>query len=192
MSPISAHTRIYLTGFMGTGKSTLGPAVAQALGWEFVDLDDVIVREAGRPVPDLFAAEGEEGFRRREREALARVTRLEKVVVGLGGGAVLDPESRSLLLGTGTLVCLTARLSTLVTRLLSEAPIRPLLQDDGGRALEGDALAERIRALLLERKTAYASAHVTVDTDNGSIEETVGRIIDAVRAAAGASGDRDA
>ncbi len=189
MTPHLDHTRIYLTGFMGTGKSTLGPALARALGWEFVDLDDVVTLEAGRAIPDIFADEGEAGFRHRERQALEHVSGRERIVVGLGGGTVLDPVNRTRLVETGILVCLTARLATLVGRILSDPSVRPLLQDDGGRALEGGDLIERIRVLMQERTTAYASAHVTVETDDASIEESVDRIIGGVRAAAEEPGD---
>lgn len=189
MTLLLQHTRIYLTGFMGTGKSTLGPAVARSMGWEFVDLDEVIVQEAGRSIPAIFAEEGESGFRSREREALEHVSGLERVVVGLGGGTVLDSANRKRLVETGMLVCLTARLATLARRVLSEQAVRPLLQDDGGRMLEGTALTDRIKALLLQRTTAYAAAHVTVETDDASVEETADRIIEAVRLAFRQSGD---
>jgi len=182
MTEASAHTRIYLTGFMGTGKSTLGPAVADRLGWTFVDLDQVITSEAGRPIPDIFTDEGEPGFRRREREALERVAAMEDVVVSLGGGTILDPTNRERLLETGMVVCLTARLATLVHRVLSGPMDRPLLNDENGRALEGAALVDRIRSLLRERSAAYAAAHVMVETDDGSVEETATMIVEAVRA----------
>jgi shikimate kinase len=167
---------------MGTGKSTLGPAVADSLGWTFVDLDRIIASEAGRTIPEIFAEEGEQGFRRRESEALERVAGMEDVVVGLGGGTILDPANRERLLGTGMLVCLTARLATLVQRVLSGPMDRPLLHDEHGHALEGAALIDRIRTLLRERSAAYAAAHVMVETDEGSVEETASMIVEAVRA----------
>lgn len=185
-----AHTRIYLTGFMGSGKSTVGPAVAEALGWTFIDLDDAVVRAAGRPVPEIFEQEGEEGFRRREHDALMDAARREHVVVALGGGAIVDPVNRALVLETGVLVCLTARLVTLAERLTATASNRPLLKDGRGAVLEGEALVDRIRGLLLVRRAAYDAAHVAVDTDDGPAVESARRVIEAVRTVPAATGAR--
>jgi shikimate kinase len=89
-----------LTGFMGSGKSTVGPLLAARLGWRFVDVDDVIEAEAGTKITELFAKYGEAAFRRREHEAIARLAEGEELVLALGGGAIETEEVRTLLLGS--------------------------------------------------------------------------------------------
>ncbi|MGB7546541.1 MAG: shikimate kinase, partial [Terracidiphilus sp.] len=80
--------RIVLTGFMGSGKSTVGPLVARRLGWRFVDVDDVIEAEAGIPIAEIFARHGEAAFRDREHSTIARLAATDALVLALGGGAI--------------------------------------------------------------------------------------------------------
>src|SRR4051812_17648318 len=105
---MSPPPRLFLIGYRGTGKSTVGPLLAAALGWEFADADDLIEAAAGRSVADIFAAEGEAGFRDREAAALAELCRGERRVVATGGGAVLRPANRELLAASGFVAWLTA------------------------------------------------------------------------------------
>ena len=93
-----APRRIVLTGFMGSGKTTVGPLVAERLGWRFVDVDDVIAAEAGATIPEIFKREGETEFRRRERAAISSLARGDRLVLALGGGAIEDAATRELLL----------------------------------------------------------------------------------------------
>src|ERR1035437_10777009 len=81
-------SRIVLTGFMGSGKSTLGPLIAARLGWSFIDVDDVIEAEAGVTIAELFARHGAAGFRARERATIARLAGGDSLVLALGGGAI--------------------------------------------------------------------------------------------------------
>src|SRR5580704_7456609 len=90
--------RIVLTGFMGSGKTTVGPLVAERLGWRFVDVDDVIAAEAGCSIPEIFRDEGETEFRRLERETIVRLASGDALVLALGGGAIEDAATRGLLL----------------------------------------------------------------------------------------------
>ena len=84
--------RVVLTGFMGSGKSTVGPLLAGRLGWRFVDADDVIVAETGMAIADFFARHGEAAFRQRERETIARLAGEDALVLALGGGAIEDAK----------------------------------------------------------------------------------------------------
>jgi len=86
--------RIVLTGFMGSGKSTVGPLVARRLDWKFVDADDVIAAEAGSTIPEIFAREGEAAFRERERATIARLAGEAALVLALGGGAIETEATR--------------------------------------------------------------------------------------------------
>src|SRR4051794_32967297 len=117
---------LLLNGFMGTGKSTAGRLVAARAGAAFVDLDDVIVARAGTGIPEIFAAEGEAGFRRREAEALdGLLAEPGARVVALGGGALLDPARRRAALARARVVTLTASAETIAARTAGAG--RPLL-----------------------------------------------------------------
>ena len=101
----AAVRRIVLTGFMGSGKSTVGPLLAERLGWRFIDADDVIVAETGMAIAEFFARHGEAAFRQRERETIARLAGEDALVLALGGGAIEDAQTRALLRnGPGTLL----------------------------------------------------------------------------------------
>lgn len=101
---------LLLTGYMGSGKSTVGREVARRLGWEFLDLDDVVVAQAGKDIPSIFEGESEDGFRRRECAALGEIVKREDigagVVVALGGGTLTIPASAALVEGRATVVYL--------------------------------------------------------------------------------------
>jgi shikimate kinase len=159
---------------MGAGKSTLGPALARALGRDFVDADAELERAAGATIAELFAREGEAGFRARERallEALADGLR----VVALGGGAIAQPGAAHWLASRGTVVYLRARPETLLARI-GDAATRPLLA-----GLAPHERGARLAALLAERKSAYESAHIAVDTDEASADALVAELAQRIR-----------
>ena len=155
--------RIFLIGLSGSGKSTTGRILARRLGWEFIDTDDEIEREAGRTVAELFAAEGEAAFRQRELRALERAAAREPVVIATGGGAPTIPAARPIL-GTGFVVWLAVSPAVAAQRILA-APggsERPLLA--------GDPRA-RLEALLQSRIDLYRGADAAVDCDDLTPEE---------------------
>src|SRR3954454_23971388 len=96
--PTSPPAPIFLIGFMGSGKTTVGGLLAERLGWPFADLDDLIVRSAGLTVAEIFAREGEEGFRRRETEAVRAAAAGRRLVVATGGGAACREDNLALML----------------------------------------------------------------------------------------------
>src|SRR4030042_2874243 len=96
--------RIILPGFSGTGKTVVARLVASRLGWQAVDTDNLIVQRAGKPIPDIFAQDGEKAFRRIEREALVEACRRSRIVIGVGGGANASAEDRRILAGGGFIV----------------------------------------------------------------------------------------
>jgi len=110
--------RVVLTGFMGSGKSTVGPLLAARLGWRFIDADDVIVADAGIPIAEFFARHGEPAFREREHATIARLAHEHYLVLALGGGAIETEPTRHLLLNSpGTLlVHLDVKLETTLHR----------------------------------------------------------------------------
>ena len=170
----SPNPQIYLTGFMGSGKSTVGPLVGARLGRRFLDLDDLIAERAGRAIPAIFEAEGEAGFRRREADALRAVSREDgRVVVATGGGTLVQEENLERARASGTVVYLHAPAAVLAERLRDTAAERPLLQsEEDGTPLAGAALTRRIETLLAERRPCYERAHRTVDTAEASPEAT--------------------
>ncbi len=172
--------KIVLTGFMGTGKTVVGRRLAERLALPFVDLDDAIEATANMAIPEIFASEGESGFRRRERELIASVANRGSCVVATGGGAVLDPENVRNLRTGALLVCLVAEPAVILQRLGTDAS-RPLLQSP-------DRLA-RIRELLEQRGPAYAQADLSIETSGADVEEIVDRIVQHLRMQAAVSVD---
>jgi len=160
---------IILVGSRGSGKSTVGPVAAKRLRLEFVDVDVRIVEEAGKSIREIFASEGEPGFRRREHDACQKLRRLKNHLVAVGGGALVDPENRSLLCRLGKVVWLRAPAAVLWARVSKDPHTvfnRPNLTSTGG-------LSE-LEALLLQREPLYAAAasHV-IDTESLSPIEVV-------------------
>lgn len=168
-------TLIYLIGFMGSGKSTLGHILANVLGFDFVDLDDVLEERLGRPIWEYFQVEGEEAFRKAEHALVEETIVLKNTVVAAGGGAFLVDANRDLMRENGLTVYLRLSVSLLVTRL-SSSRHRPLLFGDDGVTLSGEALRERIERLLAERTPYYEEADVIVDIDTGPIGSAVDRL----------------
>jgi len=123
--------RIVLTGFMGSGKSTVGPLLAQHLGWRFADADQVIEAAAGCSIPEIFRQHGEPGFRQREYDAIARLISEEHLVLALGGGAIETEAVRTLLLSEPRtlLVHLEVELATTLARCRGTEADRPILAD---------------------------------------------------------------
>jgi shikimate kinase len=159
--------RIFLTGFMGSGKSTVGRRLAARSGAAFVDLDRAIEEASGRSVPELFAATGEAEFRDLEARALRATAALEDAVVATGGGVPLDPANRSWMRRRGTVVWLDVPAPVLMERLAAAPGQRPLLASPGA-TLE----------LLTRRLSAYADCDVRLGLEGGETpDEVVERLL---------------
>jgi shikimate kinase len=167
---VRAGKTVWLVGLMGAGKSAVGTILAQRLGREFVDTDREIESETGRTVTEIFAAEGEAVFRKREREIVERLAGSERVV-SLGGGAIAQPRMPQLLADSGTVVYLRATAAILVARLAG-CDDRPLLA-----GLEPGARMARLESLLAERRGAYESASIVVDTDDSTVDAVVADVL---------------
>lgn len=174
-------TRIYLTGFMGSGKSTIGPLVANVLGYRFIDLDDAIEARAGRPIPTIFEAEGEAAFRTLEAEALFDTLREDRLVVAVGGGALTFDLNLQRALQHGTVVYLRITVDQVIERLLRSPTRRPLLNDEEGSRLPEAALRRKVAAMLAQREAFYRRAHLIIDVGDGRVGETVDRVVRALR-----------
>ena len=165
---------VVLTGFMGTGKTSIGERLAARLERPFVDTDALIERREGRSIAAIFAADGEPHFRAIERRAIGEALAVPGAVVATGGGAIVDPANLAALRAAAPLVCLTARPEVILARTTTARSIRPLLQDD-------DPLG-RITALLAERAPAYAQADLTLDTSDRRLDDLVADLERFVRA----------
>jgi shikimate kinase len=167
---IALPRRIVLTGFMGSGKSTVGPLVAAQLGWRFVDVDDVIEAEAGCTIAELFTRQGEAAFRDLEHATIARLAGHDFLVLALGGGAIERAATRELLLSSsGTLlVHLEVELATTLKRCNGTEHTRPILADQAN-------LASRYE----RRLPLYRTAHVSIRVDALTPEQTAAAILEA-------------
>ena len=155
--------RVYLTGFMASGKSTVGPLLADRLGYRFVDLDWLVEAQTGRSVPDLFA-EGEDVFRAAETAALRETTGGRGLVVSTGGGTLVDPQNLVVARGAGPVVWLRTSVAVILGRV-GDASGRPMLAGRSGRPLRGEALRSRAADLLAAREPFYAQADLAIDAD---------------------------
>jgi len=144
--------RIYLVGFMASGKTTVGRALAERLGSEFIDTDTLIEERTGLTVAALFAAQGEAEFRRIETQVLAGVSRREGVVVATGGGAVLDLGNQERLRSTGLVLWLRCPFAIIESRISRQGGTRPLALDAAG-----------LGPLFTRREPLYAFAHHQID-----------------------------
>lgn len=171
--------RLFLTGFMGSGKSTVGPLVAARLGWRFEDLDRHVELKAGRPVSEIFTGSGEGAFRAMETEALERVARTPRTVVALGGGTLAQGNNLMVAREAGPIVYLRVPVEVLAERLEATVRQRPMLWAEGGQWLTQDGLRQRIAVLLESRREFYEGADYTVDAD-GAPDTVAERIMEAI------------
>jgi shikimate kinase/3-dehydroquinate synthase len=172
-------TNLIITGFSGTGKSLVAMEVALRLNWNFIDTDDEIVKQTGKPIAEIFRQDGEDKFRELEREMIRKACQQRQTVIAIGGGAIVDPQNYELLAKTWLIVCLEAKPETIYERLFREAAsnpdreVRPLLAVDNP--------LERIRQLKASRQPHYAKADWTIHTDGLSVSEVAEEVIRASR-----------
>lgn len=157
-----APSRVYLVGFMGAGKSTVGPLIAERLGYTFVDLDEQIEERAEQPIASIFDT-GEDAFRALESTLLREVSQQEDVVIAPGGGALASETNLSFAQREGVVVYLKVSVEELTRRLAEDAADRPLLYNRDGTPLADEALRERIASILAERELRYKQADIIVD-----------------------------
>ena len=158
---------------MGTGKTAVGQRLAVRFAWKFVDTDERIAAVAGLTIPEIFATEGEAGFRERETTFLRSLSGIVSTVISTGGGIMSLDENVALLRSLGPLICLTACPTVIVERTRPWLD-RPLLAD----AASPSAVVAR---LLQERAARYALAERTIDTSALSVEQVVETICRGLR-----------
>ena len=169
MSRMPLPSRIYLTGFMGSGKSTTGLVLARKLDYDFLDLDLQIEKGAKKSVATIFEEEGEAVFRAREAELLKETLPRNHLVIATGGGTMLSPESLLRAKSAGLVVYLRLDAEALAKRL-RRVTNRPILRDSNGEILPERAFFERIKALLSQRTPFYEQADLIVEVGSLSPE----------------------
>jgi shikimate kinase len=176
--PQQGHKKslIFLTGFMGSGKSTIGPILANTLGFDYLDVDRHIEQKTNKQVAEIFSTEGEKAFRAMEREALLELTELHHCVISLGGGTIANEENCQLVLQKGILVYLKLSADEILQRVQYRSD-RPMLKDDHGNQLPLTELKNRVLDLMNRREKFYARAHVVITADNMRVGTTVDEIM---------------
>ena len=168
------RSSIFLYGPSGSGKSTVGKILAESLNIAFIDLDLEIETQSGVPIPEIFAIEGESGFREREHQALQKTFTSQEKVVALGGGALTIPRNRELAEANGQVILLKAPSEILLSRLQDDSIERPLLSPSPPNNLpmgEGEPAEDKLNALLEQRGEHYASFPAQIETDGKSPTE---------------------
>lgn len=165
--------RIYLIGFMGCGKSTLGKLLADELQWAFVDLDQLIVNAEGQPIADIFRDKGEKYFREREREQLHLTSQLNNYIIATGGGAPCYFDNIDWINENGISIYLNPTVDALVTRLIRNKTQRPLIKH-----MDEQELPAFVSNLLHDREPIYTcSSYVFNIPSNETSSQSLERLV---------------
>jgi len=163
---------IYLVGFMGTGKSTIGKELARLLGRKFLDMDLVIERRLGMTVSEIFEKRGQEFFREEEKKLAFELVQAGNQVISTGGGTIANEDIKAAFKRSGLLICLFAEKNNLISRL-QRTDKRPLLK--------GESIEKRVETLLEERKELYDKIPFRVNTTNLSPKEAAVKIVNLLK-----------
>jgi shikimate kinase len=158
--------KVYLVGFMGAGKTTVARALARRLDWQVQDIDELVEKRERRDIATIFRQEGEPYFRAIERQELITLLPARGAVVATGGGTIVDPVTREMMLRDGAVIWLDAPFRTILDRV-------PL---DGRRPLAADRM--EMETLYNQRLMAYSQAHLRLDAGRGSVEDLVDQIVE--------------
>ena len=164
---MSAQRNIVLIGFMGTGKTTVGKILADRLNMKFLDMDDIIEEREGKSISRIFAEDGEARFRELERDLARELAAKEGLVIGAGGGVVLDKDNVRDFSGSGVVVCLSALPEIILKRVENESH-RPLLKGDK---------KEKILGILAARRELYNAIPHQIDTSHLTPDEVAEKIL---------------
>jgi shikimate kinase len=162
MKPISG---LYLVGFMASGKTTIGRALAQELGWPFIDIDTEIEAREGQAISQIFLERGEDRFREIETEVIGQFADASSAVIALGGGAFVQPANRELIESSGVTIWLDCPLE-IIRKRLGDDSTRPLATNRNG-----------LEKLFADRRPLYARANYRVDVDTDDLPEIVRRVL---------------
>jgi shikimate kinase len=162
----------YLTGFMAAGKSTVGPILANTLGWQFYDLDKEVEKKEGMKIVELFNKKGEEYFRKSETKILRELSNRNEVIISLGGGAIASDENFKIIKSSGKVIYLKSSPEIAYRRLRFKRD-RPAFIFEGEELPSKEQFLQRINELLDSRKKYYEQCDFIVDTDSQKVGKTV-------------------
>jgi len=171
---------IYLTGFMASGKSTIGPILANTIGWNFFDIDKVIENEVKKSIRKIFADEGEKYFREIETKTLNRLSLLENYIISLGGGTIVSDNNLEIIKSSGYLIYLESSPEETYKRLRYKRD-RPALLFDGDEEPTKSEFIQKINFLLEKRIGYYNQADLTINTDNYTVGRTVDKLASIIK-----------
>lgn len=172
---------IFLSGFMGAGKTAIGQLLADELDRPFLDLDDKIVEMAGQSIPKIFKDSGEPAFRTLERRALLEVIREFEGIVALGGGSIQNQHMLDHIKLNGLLIFIETPITVILDRISTDKN-RPLLQDEDGNIKSREELEQELNELYHERLPLYEQAVIKITNDgSNSIEQMVGKLLKKIR-----------
>jgi shikimate kinase len=171
---------VFLAGFMGSGKSTIGPILANTLGYEFVDLDALIEQREHEKIGKIFSDKGENYFRSVERSLVAELSLRPHIVVSLGGGTIIHQPTLDTIKQHGILIYLKANAEQIYRRLRPKGD-RPLLRTPEGVLMDDEQLKTRINELLTQRSPYYEQAHIIMQTDDKKIGLTIDTLVHKLR-----------
>lgn len=173
--------KLVLTGFMATGKTSVGQLLAERLTWRLFDTDAMVARRAGKSIPAIFREDGETRLRELERAIVAELCRSRArcaqcgaprpAIIATGGGVLVDDANYAALACAGVIVCLSARPEIIMRRLAAGGEVRPKLLEGGKTSLA------RVIELLERRRPYYARAPLWVDTSDLTVEEAAERVL---------------
>jgi shikimate kinase len=158
--------KVYLVGFMGAGKTTVARALAKRLDWRVEDIDDRVEQRERRDIPTIFRQDGEPYFRSVEQQEVIALLPARGTVVATGGGTIVDPVTREMMLRDGAVIWLDAPFATVLERV----PV------DGRRPLAADRI--EMESLYNQRLMAYGRAHLRLDAGRSSVEDLVDQIVE--------------
>ena len=170
----------YISGFMASGKSTIGPILANTLGWKFIDLDKEIELMENKKIEQIFDDYGEDYFRKRETKVLREIALGDNLVISLGGGTLLKDENREFIMSTGKLIFLKTS-SRIAYERLKYKMDRPVLLNNTEEEVDQETYIKRIESLMKKRKNIYSNADFTFNTDNDSVGKTVDNIVRVIK-----------
>lgn len=162
----------YITGFMAAGKSTIGPILANTLGWSFYDLDKEVEKQEEMKVVELYEQKGEEYFRTTETALLKKLSEDDEVIISLGGGAIASDVNFRIIKSAGKIIYLKSSPEMAYKRLRFKRD-RPAFVFEGEKVPSKEEFLERINKLLDARKKYYEQADFVIDTDNQKVGKTV-------------------
>jgi len=172
--------RIYLTGFMTSGKSTLGSILANVLGWDYYDLDKEIEKRENNKITEIFELKGEEYFRNIESEILKHLSLDKKVVISLGGGTIVNDNNVKFITQNGKLIYLKVEPEIIYTRIKKKTD-RPLIKDFVLAENTKEDFIQKIKLMLSEREKYYNKADLVFNVDNSPIGITVDKLAKIVK-----------